>query len=178
MVSQAQLKDWKDQHGQVLELSFSDGRQAFLKQPDKKILGLAYAKGAKDPLGVADVIVANCWLGGDDDVKDDVGCLISIQELANEIAGRVECEVVQADKHVQVRFADGKACNLRRPTRSEAGQAMIAARRDAFQMVDTILNACWLDGDQDIKTSGGHLISLIQIIDELIGVKAAQVKKI
>lgn len=172
------IKEWKKQHGALLHVPFSDGREAYLKQPDKRVLGLAYARGAKDPLGIAEVILSNCWLGGDASIKEDVGCLIALQELANELAGKVEASLEYEGANIVIGFEDGAAVMLRKPSRNEASAAMLAARKDPFQMVDSILQSCWLEGDEYVKQSPGHLISLIQAVDEIIGVKSAQVKKI
>lgn len=172
------VQDLKAKGEVILHLPFSDGREIYLKQPDRKILGLAYAKGAKDPLGVADVILNNCFLAGNESVKEDVGCLIAIQEMANEIAGKVDYTFEVSEGTVWIWFADGSYANLRKPTRNETSQALIASRKDPFQMVDTILNSCWIDGDAKVKTEAGYLISLIQAVDDIIGVKTAEVKKI
>jgi hypothetical protein len=173
-----EVQDAKAKYGAILHVPFSDGREIYLKQPDKKVLGLAYAKGAKDPLGVAEVLLANCWIAGNDTVKTDVGCLIAIQELANDIAGKVDYTIENAEGKIAIWFGDGMYCFLRRPTRNETSQALIASRKDPFQMVDVILNSCWEEGDQVIKTEAGYLISLIQAVDDIIGVKTAEVKKI
>lgn len=178
MVSQEQINEWREQHGTVLHLPFSNGRNAYLKQPDKRTLGLAYSRGAKDPLGISDVLLANCWLGGDEDVKTDVGCLIAVQELANEIAGKVDCTVVRSDQRVVVEFVDGHVVVLKEPNREQTSAAMLASRKDPLQMVESILHSCAVKGVQEIEKSTGHLISLIQVVDEIIGVKTVQVKKI
>lgn len=177
-VTKTQIEAWKKQHGDILHIPFSDGKECYLKQPDRRVLGLAYSKGAKDPLAVAEVILANCWLGGDEDVKTGNGYLVAIQDLANEIAGRVEVETHKFVDCVKLRFEDGKACTLNFPTRPQASEIMVAARKDPFAMVEKAIQFCWKAGDEEIKTSAGHLLSMLQVIDELLEVKTAQVKKI
>lgn len=177
-VTRTQIDGWKKQYGDILHIPFSDGKECYLKQPDRRVLGLAYSKGARDPLAVAEVILANCWLGGDEDVKTGNGYLVAIQDMANEIAGRVEVETQSYAQSVKLNFADGKACMLNFPTRQQASEIMIAARKDPFAMVEKAIQFCWARGDEEIKTSAGHLLSMLQVIDELLQVKTAQVKKI
>lgn len=43
--------------------------QAVLKKPGRRELGLAMAAG-KDPLQMAESLIKNCWLEGDEEIKD------------------------------------------------------------------------------------------------------------
>jgi|GEM_PF-820865 len=178
MVSQKQIEKWKEEHGEVLHLPFGDGKECYLKQPDRRVLGLAYAKGAKDPLASAEVLLNNCWLAGDEEVKTGVGYLLAISDLANEIAGRVNVEAVEFANEIHFQFENGKNCVIRRPNRQQASEAMLAARRDPISMVESFLRNCWESGDLEIKTNVGYLISLVQEVDRILEVKTVQVKKI
>jgi len=50
-------------------LDFEDGKEAFLKKPDRKIMSYAMTKMQSNPLGYAEVILNQCFLGGDEEVK-------------------------------------------------------------------------------------------------------------
>ena len=83
-VTKAQIEIWKKKHGEIYELIVED-KKAYLCKPDRNTLRLAFSKAATDPLGMAEVILTNCWLGGDDEIKDDnsylVGAMSQVQEI-------------------------------------------------------------------------------------------------
>lgn len=39
--------------------------RAYLKTPNRKVISMATAIGAKDPIKFGEIILKNCWLGGD-----------------------------------------------------------------------------------------------------------------
>lgn len=178
MVSQQQINDWKAKHGDILHVPFDDGKSCYLTIPTRKILGLAYAKGAKDPLGSAEVIVKNCWLGGDPEIQTEAGYLIGISEVTQELSDAKAVEVHLTSTGFLFDFEDGLMCEIKTPDRNQASLAMMAGRRDPMAMVESILQSCWMSGDERIKTGTGYLITLVQKVDEILAVKTAQVKKI
>lgn len=44
---------------------------AYLKNPTRKIISMATAVGGKDPIKFGELILQNCWLGGDERIKTD-----------------------------------------------------------------------------------------------------------
>jgi hypothetical protein len=70
-VNQKQIDTWKKKYGDIFKIDFEDGKEVFLKKPDRKVLSLAMTKAQTNPLGFAEVILNNCFLGGDADVKTD-----------------------------------------------------------------------------------------------------------
>jgi hypothetical protein len=70
-VDQKQIDTWKKKHGDIFKIEFEDGKEVFLRKPDRKVLSLAMTKAQTNPLGFAEVILNNCFLGGDADVKTD-----------------------------------------------------------------------------------------------------------
>lgn len=59
----------KKKHGEIFKLEFEDGKEAYLKKPDRKIMSYAMTKMQSNPLGYAEVILNQCFLGGDEEVK-------------------------------------------------------------------------------------------------------------
>lgn len=45
--------------------------KAYLKPPSRKVLGMATAIGKGDPFKFGEIIMKNCWLGGDERIIDD-----------------------------------------------------------------------------------------------------------
>ncbi|QKX04885.1 hypothetical protein HN014_08125 [Aquimarina sp. TRL1] len=64
------------------------------------------------------------------------------------------------------------------PDRPTLGFAMSASREDPLAMSETILENCWLEGDEKIKTDKGALMGILPKIDEILEVKAIEVEKL
>lgn len=81
---------------------------------------------------------------------------------------------------IEIVFADGKKCFLKKPSRQVVGMAMTKSRSNAMALPEVILENCWLDGDPEVKdmeTNYGYLIGLTEKVDEIFSTKTAEVKK-
>lgn len=80
-VTKKQVQQWKEQYGEIFKITFEDGKEVYLKKPDRKVLSYAMTKMQGNPLGFAEVILSQCHLGGDADVKgnDDYFLGASVQ---------------------------------------------------------------------------------------------------
>jgi hypothetical protein len=65
-----QIAMWKNLYKKVYEVEV-DGSVCYLRKPDRKTISAATSLGASDPVRYAEVMLENCWLGGDDDIKTD-----------------------------------------------------------------------------------------------------------
>lgn len=84
-VTPSQIQEWKAKHGDIFKITVED-KECYLKAPDRKALSYAASIGTKDPMKFNEVLLKNCWLGGDDDIKtDDVYFLSASQKLAELI---------------------------------------------------------------------------------------------
>lgn len=68
-VTESQIEKWKLKHGDVFVVK-SDGKKGYLRKPDRKTMAFAMSKAATNPMESNEIIINNCWLGGDDDLKD------------------------------------------------------------------------------------------------------------
>lgn len=83
-VSQEQIAEWKKKHGGVYRIDV-DGRSCYLRKPNRKELGYAAMAGKTDPLKYNELILKNCWLGGDEDIRDDDDLFLSVGAVLAEI---------------------------------------------------------------------------------------------
>lgn len=63
------INELKAKHGQIYLISFEDGKRAYLKKPDRNVLSMAMTKMQTNPLGFAETVLNQCFVGGDDEVK-------------------------------------------------------------------------------------------------------------
>lgn len=68
-ITQEQIEDLKAKHGEIFMLEFEDGKKAYLKKPDRKVLSFAMTKMQTNPLGFAETILNQCFVAGDEEVK-------------------------------------------------------------------------------------------------------------
>lgn len=90
--SENQVAAWKAQYGSVMEIALNDGRRVWLRKPDRNVVSMAMTKARNSALGMAEVLLANCFLGGDD-IREDAGALVGLQAVSDEIIGAVSAEV-------------------------------------------------------------------------------------
>lgn len=80
-----QIDQWKASYGGVHLVTYDDGREAYLREPSRDTIGMMQAKYLKAPILAAELMMASCWLAGDESLKEDNGALIGLQELLNEL---------------------------------------------------------------------------------------------
>ena len=68
MITNEQIQEWKKQYKDIFVISVED-KKVYLRTPDRKTLSYASTLATKDPLKFNEVILNNCWLGGDEEIK-------------------------------------------------------------------------------------------------------------
>lgn len=70
-----QIDTAKKAHGDIFLLEFTSGESALLKKPTRQQIGHAMSQG-QDPIKKAEILIAGCWIQGDEQIKTDAGLLI------------------------------------------------------------------------------------------------------
>ena len=78
------ITEWKAKHGDVFQVEV-DGRVAYLKSPDRKVLGAAAVTGKSDPMKYNEVILNNCWLEGDEEIRTNDAMFLGVSAQLAEI---------------------------------------------------------------------------------------------
>ena len=68
MITKEQIEEWKKQYNDIYVLNIED-KKAYLRTPDRQTLSCASTLATKDPLKFNEVVLNNCWLGGDEEIK-------------------------------------------------------------------------------------------------------------
>ena len=76
-VSQKQINAWKEEHGEIFRFDVGD-KVCFLRTPTRKALSFAAVAAQTDPMKYNEVILEDCWLAGDEEIKTDNGLFLSI----------------------------------------------------------------------------------------------------
>ncbi|CAL2108182.1 conserved hypothetical protein [Tenacibaculum sp. 190524A02b] len=91
-ITQEQIQAWKKEHGKVFELKAKD-KVAYIRKPDFNEVSFATAESINSPLNFPKEILTQCWLGGDEIIKTDVGYIMGISTAIDKIVEAVEFEI-------------------------------------------------------------------------------------
>lgn len=73
---------------------------------------------------------------------------------------------------------DGRKCYLRQPDRKIIAMARTMSEGDYISAQEIILDACWLEGDEEIKTNDVLFLNIAAKLEGLIEAKESVLKKI
>lgn len=89
---QSKIDGWKKQFGRVFRLDV-DGHTAYVKAPDRRTLSLAAVEGGKDPIKYNEVVLRNCWIEGDEEIKTNDGLFLGASAKLQELIDVKEAEL-------------------------------------------------------------------------------------
>ena len=89
-----QIVEWKKAHGDVRAVTV-DGHIGYLKKPDRKTISYASSIGTKDPVKFNELILANCWLGGSEEIKTDDALFFGVSAVLGELIEAKSAELVK-----------------------------------------------------------------------------------
>lgn len=73
---------------------------------------------------------------------------------------------------------DGHQCYLRQPDRKIISMARSLSQGDYLAAQEYILDACWLEGDEEIRTNDTLFLNIATKLEGLIEAKESTLKKI
>jgi hypothetical protein len=83
-VTPEQIAEWKKKYGDIFQISV-DEHSCYLRRPNRKELSYAAVAGKNDPLKYNENILKSCWLGGDEEIRDDDVLFFSAGSVLAEI---------------------------------------------------------------------------------------------
>lgn len=71
-VTEQQIQEWKAKHKDVYQITVDD-KVCYMRKPNRKDLSYAMvaSSGGKDIIKMQEVLLNNCWLGGDEEIRTD-----------------------------------------------------------------------------------------------------------
>ena len=83
-LSKEQIEALKKKHGEIFEVEVDD-KVCYLKRPTRKALSLAAAQGQRDPLKYNEVVLANCWVDGDEEIKTEDAYFLGVSGVLDQL---------------------------------------------------------------------------------------------
>lgn len=96
-ITEAQIKKWKAKYGDVFAISVKlnnkEKATGYFKKPDLNIIAAAAKFAETDPIKSGTVMLENCWLGGDEIIKQDDEAKLGVIKRLGELFKVKEAEV-------------------------------------------------------------------------------------
>lgn len=80
--AETHVEDFKED---MRAIEVTEKKVAYLKTPGRKVIGMANAVAGKDTIKFGEIVMKNCWLGGDEEIQSDDVLFIS----ANAVLGNI-----------------------------------------------------------------------------------------
>ena len=65
-----QIAHWKALHKEIYQINVGDST-CYLKKPDRTTMKAVASVGTADPIRANEILLENCWLGGDETIKTE-----------------------------------------------------------------------------------------------------------
>lgn len=89
-----EIEDLKAKHGQLFMITVED-KACLLKKPTRKVLSMASSVASKDPMKFNEIILKNCWVAGDEEIKTNDDYFLGASQKIAEIIEFKEAELVK-----------------------------------------------------------------------------------
>lgn len=83
--TEEQVAEWKNKYPSGIYRYEVEGKACYLRKPDRKTLSAASVLGKADPMKYNEVILRNCWLAGDEEIKTDDSLFLGISGKLAEL---------------------------------------------------------------------------------------------
>lgn len=75
-------------------VEFNDGKVAVISKPNRTVVGLMSLNNRdRGPLSAIDTLLKNCWVEGDEIVKEDPGYALGLLQYLDEFVGTKTAEL-------------------------------------------------------------------------------------
>jgi len=89
-----QIEAWKKEHGDVFHITVED-KACYLKKPSRQALGYAATAAKDNPMKYTEVLLNDCWLGGDEEIKTNDDLFLSVSPKVLELNEIKTAELVK-----------------------------------------------------------------------------------
>lgn len=87
-----QIAKWKKEHGKVFQLT-TGKESCYIRKPDFNEVDYATAMSVNSPLSFPKEIITQCFLGGDERFKTEIGFVMGVSAQIDQIVETVVVEV-------------------------------------------------------------------------------------
>ncbi|GIV42048.1 MAG: hypothetical protein KatS3mg034_1358 [Vicingaceae bacterium] len=96
-ITEAQIKKWKAKYGDVYAITVNIEEDtkatAYFRKPDLQIISAAAKFADIDPIKSGNIMLENCWLAGDEIIKEDEEAKLGVIKKLGELFKIKEAEI-------------------------------------------------------------------------------------
>jgi len=148
----------------------------YLKKADRTTIKQVMSLIAKDQIAGMFLLFKNTWLGGDDEIMEDSELFLSAISVAGDLFKTYDVKFDKVDNNYKFTI-DGKECLLRKPKITELSSIFSRLEKDPLSANEYMLDQCWISGDEEIKTNDDYFLSLSPMLEKILNVRSATLKK-
>jgi hypothetical protein len=166
--------------GNNLEITFSNGLSCVLSKPTKAILAIAMQRAKTDKFAIGATFLEKCWVSGDEAIKQDDGCIISLLEFIDDLCEVKQLEIEQKGDETFIVFDDDLSLTIAKPNRAILNEAMNKAAKSPLGFVEHIVMHCVSDDKAKAKVLAdvGYLVPLLGVADALMQKKTVSLRRV
>lgn len=91
-----QIEAWKKEHNDVYQITVEeDDKVCYLRKPTRKELSFASTVGTQDPMKFNEMIIKNCWLGGDEEIQTNDSLFLAVSTQLDRVLEFKKAELVK-----------------------------------------------------------------------------------
>lgn len=88
------VETWKKEHGSVYLVEVEDYK-CWLRKPKRRALSYASSIAAKDPIKFEELMLEECWLGGDEILKTDDDLFYAVATVLQQVIEQKKASIVK-----------------------------------------------------------------------------------
>lgn len=89
---EADIKKLKEKHGRIFQIKVGE-KECIMRYPNRKDLAYASAGAVGNPFKLNEIIFEQCWVQGDNEIKEDVGLFLGAVNSFSQIIELKEAEI-------------------------------------------------------------------------------------
>lgn len=192
-ITKAQIEEWKIQHFAVFQITGENNEVAFISFPKWHAWKLAVTAFQKSESKYVESLLTNCWLGGDEAIKNNIGYFSKIKEQLDEIIVFADVKREKVENHYVVTikgdkdYDGGKTFSFK--LKPQTREMLNIAERNAennvpFSKNENLLKLSFLDDAKKvfkaniIAKNPYYYIPLLTEVDDLYEKKMLSIKKL
>lgn len=178
------IADWKEKHNckNIIVLKTEDDLVCYLRDPldDLKVMKLAFTALQKSKFNYVNVIMANCWIEGDEEMKTEPQYVNYLADKIDEITEIPDAQVHKVgDNHIL--SCEGFSVEVRT---AERGDIVFAEQKNAhkepFETAINLLNRIAVDKNNvsELRKNTRAFIGILTAVNDVKEKVAVTVEKL
>ena len=164
-----------------------EDKEMVLRKPDRSELSVITKIMSTNEIKGAEHLFQTCWLGGDKEMVTNVDYFLAAMTQIETLFETKDVEfieledntfrIIAGDLNEEEEYDNKKECIIKKPTITDLAIIMSLSAQDPIKSNEEYLSRCWVSGDEEIQTNDEYFLAVCSVLDNLINIKTASIKK-